>query len=199
MLAWGHRLGISGWPLVDGWVARIGQDGDIALPYWFEAEKGQDTFSNFWASSIGLGIDEVERRFSGGHSFQGLAALERSSAVALVRILSSNDFRSPRFRVHRVRWIRWLVGTGPDFPDSSTIELSDHDYCLGSVYPGDTLILPIPDRTPSGTWRVEGCPSSFHVRCGFIPSLGVDLEHVASVIVLESGHIRLHPRPIGRR
>jgi len=122
------------------------------------------------------------------HAFDGCAAL------ALGRLVSAASIDTAH-AVFECDSLAWALGHGAAVP--RRIEFPIAPDCHPQIYPGDTLLIPVPRTSAGGTVALHACPAALKVTRGFVPGLGVRVAELATAFRRDS--LGLHPRTIVAR
>lgn len=94
-------------------------------------------------------------------------------AIALMKLRGSSRW-SERGAVFEVDSLGWAMGGGEATP--RTITFPAQAGCFPGIYPGDSLLVPLPPGFRGRVLTLRHCPSALRIKDGFVPGLGTYLN-----------------------
>ena len=102
-------------------------------------------------------------------------------AVALMRLRGSSRW-SPQGATFEVDSLGWAMGRGEATPRLVTFPALSG--CFPEIYPGDSLLVPLPPGFRGQVLPLRHCPSALRIKNGFVPGLGTYLTDLNRSIEL---------------
>lgn len=117
-------------------------------------------------------------------------AFEGRPAIALGRLVRTSA-RSPSGFVYECDSLGWVIGTGAAVP--RFIEYPLLTDCYPDIFPGDTLLIPVPSAFTGNRLSLSACPRALKVQRGFVPGLGVPLGFIRYALRQDIGGLHVKP------
>ena len=185
VLVWAERVCDDGWRI---W-------GDLCIVDDGQLYAASDDWSNVrlegHRADQPLTLKAVEAAVAKPSATHPSHAFDDCAAIALGRLVSAASIDSAR-AVFVCDSLAWALGSGPGVP--RRIEFPIAPDCHPQIYPGDTLLVPVPRGVAGGTVALHACPAALKVTRGFVPGLGVPVTALATAFRRDS--LGLHPRAI---
>lgn len=176
ILAWGSRDCYDNWRL-SGLFCLISDSGRVDPPMhmagtWDLGFTGGGPFLSTVLSAVRAREEQ-----------NALTLISGSTGIALVQVL--NISRGGKgVLAFDCRLVGTALGRVLNVPDHLDFVLPPG--CLPDVAKGDTLLLPVSDRTSAMYYRAETCPFALRTKFGFVPGLGVPVAALSRVIEQDS-------------
>jgi hypothetical protein len=178
ILTWSHYTPEDDWRL-RGWCLRL--DGDVLRdrldePAWVASGGPQRTLS------LSAVRHDLSDRNHPSSLFNGIRS------IALARLRGSSRW-SESGATYEVDSLAWALGKGEVVPRVLTFPAAPG--CHPEIFPGDSLLVPIPPGYQGDTLSLPACPSALRVKDGFVPGLGVPLSEILRSIDMSGPMLRL--------
>lgn len=162
VVAWGIRSCDDSWR-IRGQLGVIRADGSIVSRHGMPLKTGDSTFASVTVNQL-IAFDAQLYRM------QPVMAFDGATAIALVRRTDRNSWTTDGV-VFTVDSLSWVINRSQRVPRTLVFPLTPG--CFPDIYPGDSLLVPVPLGFSGDTLHVSQCPSALRVHCGFAPGLGV--------------------------
>jgi hypothetical protein len=185
VIAWATHECDDGWRLwgslcvVSPAGAIVGEAGTASQP----ALQGQQPGSALTHSALdsALAVNTVPHTST---LFEGAAN------VALLRLVHAAQ-TGPQSFTYECDSVGWVLGAGSHIP--RYLDFVRGPDCYPEIFPGDSLLLPLPQNYSDDRYTLSACPRSLKVKLRFAPALGVPLEFLR--YALRADQSGLHVRP----
>jgi len=184
LLAWGSYIREDNWRL-RGRARRIDGDklsGRPNEPVFVGPSGRQDTLS----------FAAIQQALSNGP--HPSTVYNGMRLIALARLRSSSRWCEDG-AVYEIDSLGWVVGQSETVPHR--LIFPARPGCSPSIFPGDSLLVPLPPGFVDAVLRLTHCPSALRVQDGFVPGLGVSLNQIDRA--LDSVGPVLHVRSVQRK
>jgi hypothetical protein len=187
LLAWPFRYPDDGWRLW-AFFADVSSRGEVLL-------RGGEYGVTKPTSPLFLeGLHMMTRGRSFAHSTTNV---EGRRALALGRLTKIVE-RPEGGYTYVCDSLDFVVGSAPRFPRYVDFPLTPD--CWPGIFPGDSLIVPVPDGFTSTRVTLRACPNALAVKREFLPGFGVLLSQLRRALSEDNDglHVRPFLQPDGR-
>jgi len=184
VLAWGSYTPEDNWR-IRGRLLRVDDDQ-------LRGRQGEPAFVDSVGPRESLSLSEV--RLGAGSGRHPSTIFNGMRTIALAKLRGSSRW-SEAGAVYEVDSLGWVIGQGESVPRIVTFPALPG--CFPGIFPGDTLLVPLPPGFRGTVLTLTHCPSALLVKSGFVRGLGTRLSDVNRS--LEFVGSMLHVRPVQRK
>ncbi len=183
VIAWGNRSCDDGWKL-RGRLVIVEPDGSIVGRFGLPVVDGEAmTVSVLNAQALPFASHPA-------------TIYDGAIAVALARRTDTSGWTTDG-ATFQLDSLGWVNGRGSHVPRTMRFPLLPG--CYPDIYPGDSLLVPIPASFVGDTLDLVRCPSALRVQRGFAPGLGVRIGELQQALVRVGSTLRLRSIKQGGR
>jgi hypothetical protein len=118
------------------------------------------------------------------------ALFEGAASVALLKLVRTTRRGADGF-TYECDSLGWALGEGTSVP--RYIDFPRVADCLPAIFPGDSLVVPLPTAFTGARLTIDGCPRAFLIRKNYAVGFGVPLPFLDYALRRDAGLLRVRP------
>jgi hypothetical protein len=115
---------------------------------------------------------------------------DRAGNVALLRLVRTTR-RGLQGLTYECDSVAWAMGEGSATP--RYIDFPRVPDCFPDIFPGDSLLVPLPAGFTGNRLSIDGCPRSFAVHKGLAIGFGVPVNFLGYALRRDTQGLRVRP------
>lgn len=116
------------------------------------------------------------------------ALFDGTSAVAILRLVQTVR-RGVEGFTYECDSVGWALGTGARVP--RFIDFPRVPDCFPEIFPGDSLVVPLPSSFNGDRLSIDGCPRAFQIKKDFAVGFGVPVSFLNYALRSDAGQLRV--------